>query len=173
MHYLVDGYNLLFHLQFHKLRSLQQQRTRLLDYLSKQTIRSKSLFTIVFDASDEHASAFPSSHSLDNLEIVFVPEEKMETDDSEMADEITPAPVKEISSESSVQTELSVDPKANVEFVVKKLGENVEQDESEREVSLTVEVLAPEQIDSLVRSVQSWFSFTFGFLITGFVGLLQ
>ena len=66
MHYLIDGYNLLFYSK--SLSSpLQDERKRFIRELSH--IKA----TIVFDSSEEHAQAFPVRYEVDQLEIVYAP----------------------------------------------------------------------------------------------------
>jgi hypothetical protein len=69
MHYLIDGYNLLFRLK-NERKSLQKKREEILLALSEKSEELKLHITIVFDATKEEFEGSTRGHFKD-LEIVY------------------------------------------------------------------------------------------------------
>lgn len=72
MHYLIDGYNLLFFCRTGERRSLEAERKALVAWLQQAFARMKCKATLVFDGAhtkgEESGRAYPSP-----LEVVYAP----------------------------------------------------------------------------------------------------
>lgn len=79
MEYWIDGYNLLFKLSLH-LKTLQENREKLITELKLHLIKSRLSAKIVFDSSEKHGSSLPSLTAKAPLEVIFSPA-KMSADD--------------------------------------------------------------------------------------------
>ena len=79
MHYLVDGYNLLFQIYKKKQASLEEKRKSLLEALSQEISLTSLDVTIVFDSSEEfHEYAQKITRA--NLEVVYAPRDQTADD---------------------------------------------------------------------------------------------
>jgi predicted RNA-binding protein with PIN domain len=87
MHYLIDGYNLLFKIA-HTHRSLEQKRQQLIVELNTIIISLHLKASIVFDGSLPHPELAVRQH-FDQLEIVYTPEKQ--TADQYIIEEIEKA----------------------------------------------------------------------------------
>lgn len=71
MHYLVDGYNLLFRV-CHKTSSLQSRRELLITLLDQQLAFLKGRCSLIFDSSEQLREA-PECASFANLDVTYTP----------------------------------------------------------------------------------------------------
>ncbi len=72
MHYIIDGYNLLFKTG-EKIHPLQNSRQNIIDILGDLAENLKFHLSIVFDSSIEESSLFPSSYQKSGLEVIYSP----------------------------------------------------------------------------------------------------
>lgn len=75
MHYLIDGYNLLFRLLDQKSQSLEKKREALIALLDRELSVIKGHVSIIFDSSEE-IREFAQSVKRKNLEVIYAPKGK-------------------------------------------------------------------------------------------------
>lgn len=78
MHYIIDGYNLLFRIQG-KYASFEEKRTSILNLLDKELSHLHLNTSIVFDSSKQARDYAQKSH-LEHLEIIFSPQSRTADD---------------------------------------------------------------------------------------------
>lgn len=71
MHYLIDGYNLLF-LLFDSPDNLQSNRKKVIDFLEESLLSLNLGVTLVFDASHQEGNRHPFEY-LESFDILFTP----------------------------------------------------------------------------------------------------
>ena len=79
MHYLIDGYNLFFRIAT-EIDPLEKNRTLIIAFINQHIAKTRLTVTVIFDSQTEHASLFPSRHSLSSLEVVYSPKNQTADD---------------------------------------------------------------------------------------------
>ncbi|NGX39171.1 MAG: hypothetical protein KR126chlam1_00493 [Chlamydiae bacterium] len=72
MHYLIDGYNLLFRIPSEQKLSLKKRREALIEFLGDELRGIKGTLSIIFDSS-EQIRDFPQVALSKNLEVIYAP----------------------------------------------------------------------------------------------------
>ncbi|GAB4193540.1 MAG: hypothetical protein Tsb0015_16310 [Simkaniaceae bacterium] len=74
MHYLIDGYNLLFHV-FPQTKDFIACQSVLWDKLQELLTSFPSNATVVLDSFEENGRSYPSKAQIENLEIIYSPQQ--------------------------------------------------------------------------------------------------
>lgn len=72
MHYIIDGYNLLFQIE-EKIDPLQESREEVISFLLTSVAANCKTVTVVFDSGKGAEDFFPTRYSLSNLEVIYSP----------------------------------------------------------------------------------------------------
>ena len=72
MHYIIDAYNLFFHLQ-KQITPLAKKREEFVECLVEEMELCHLSATLIFDSGSTHTGPFPSTKSLKKLHITFSP----------------------------------------------------------------------------------------------------
>ncbi len=72
MHYIIDGYNLLFQIE-EKIDPLKESRDEVISFLLTSVAANCKTVTVVFDSGKGAEDFFPTRYSLSNLEVIYSP----------------------------------------------------------------------------------------------------